>query len=79
MDFMSHFVAFIAVNGILFFVNMFTLFTSYTDTIWFWWITLFWGIGLVSHFISVFFSYGLTDGLKKFFYDSEIERIRNNK
>lgn len=42
-DFFQHLIAFIAVNGVLLFIN---LVTSPGD-LWFYWITIFWAIGLV--------------------------------
>lgn len=48
--FYEHLVIYIAVNLILFGINM--LFSP--DSLWFFWVTFFWGIGLVIHGFSVY-------------------------
>jgi len=48
--FYEHLVIYIAVNLILFGINM--LFSP--DALWFYWVTFFWGIGLVIHGFSVY-------------------------
>ncbi len=48
--FYEHLVIYIAVNLILFGINM--LFSP--DSFWFFWVTLFWGIGLVIHGFGVY-------------------------
>ena len=50
MDFYRHLYSFIAVNIILIVINV--LFSR--GEWWFYWVTLFWGIGLVSHFLKTF-------------------------
>lgn len=49
-DFYEHLVLYIAVNLILFGINM--LFSP--DSLWFYWVTFFWGIGVVLHGFGVY-------------------------
>lgn len=48
--FYSHLAVFIIINGILILINLVTSPNSW----WFYWVTIFWGIGLVFHAFSVF-------------------------
>ena len=50
MGFYRHLYSFIAVNIILIIINV--LFSR--GEWWFYWVTLFWGIGLVSHYLKTF-------------------------
>lgn len=42
-DFFQHLIVFTVVNGVLFLINLITS----PDSLWFFWVTMFWGIGLV--------------------------------
>ncbi len=48
-DFFQHLIAFVVVNVVLLVINLVTS----ADTLWFWWVTLFWGIGLAFHAFDV--------------------------
>ena len=50
MDFYRHLYSFVAVNIVLIVINV--LFSR--GEWWFYWVTLFWGIGLVSHYLKTF-------------------------
>lgn len=50
-DFYVHIAVYIAANLMLLIVNLVTS----PDALWFYWVTIFWGFGLVFHGISVFF------------------------
>jgi len=70
IGFYNHLYSFIVVNAILFVINI--LFSK--SEWWFYWITLFWGIGLVSHFIKTFI---FTDGkYRENMIKKEIENLK---
>jgi hypothetical protein len=48
--FYMHLAAYIAVNLLLFGINMVTS----PGTLWFFWVTIFWGVGLIFHALGVF-------------------------
>ena len=48
--FYEHLIAYVVVNIMLVIINLVTS----PDTLWFYWITIFWGIGVIWHAISVF-------------------------
>jgi hypothetical protein len=48
--FYTNLIAFVLVNGGLFFIDLLTSPGSW----WFYWVTIFWGIGLVIHALTVF-------------------------
>jgi hypothetical protein len=48
--FYMHLAAYIAVNLLLFGINMVTS----PGTLWFFWVTIFWGVGLIFHGLGVF-------------------------
>lgn len=48
--FYSHLAVFLVINGILIFINIVTSPGSW----WFYWVTIFWGIGLAFHASNVF-------------------------
>lgn len=49
-EFYSHLISYIIVNAILIFINL--MFSP--GYLWFLWVTIGWGIGLVIHFVNVF-------------------------
>ncbi len=51
-DFYGHLIAYAGVNVMLFIINWVTS----PGTWWFYWVTIFWGIGVMWHAISVFAS-----------------------
>jgi len=48
--FYEHLIAYVVVNIMLVIINLVTS----PDTLWFYWVTVFWGIGVIWHAISVF-------------------------
>ena len=48
--FYEHVIAYLVVNIMLVIINLVTS----PDTLWFYWVTIFWGIGLIGHAISVY-------------------------
>ncbi len=54
-DFYKHLMIYVIVNAMLLIIN----FLTSPGTWWFYWITIFWGIGIVWHAFSVFFNKGI--------------------
>ena len=48
--FYEHLIAYVAVNIMLVIINLVTS----PDALWFYWVTVFWGIGVIGHAIGVF-------------------------
>jgi len=48
--FYEHLIVYVAVNLMLVFINLVTS----PNQLWFYWVTVFWGIGLIWHAISVY-------------------------
>ena len=48
--FYEHLIAYVVVNIMLVIINLVTS----PDTLWFYWVTLFWGIWIIGHAISVY-------------------------
>ncbi len=75
IDFFKHLYSYLTVNFILFVVN----FMTSSNDWWFLWVALFWGIGLISHFVRVFI---IDDKLLKSYrekmVEKEVENIRKN-
>ena len=73
MDFYRHLYSFIAVNIILIVINV--LFSR--GEWWFYWVTLFWGIGLVSHFLKTFvFFEKFDEKYRDQMIEKEMEKMR---
>ncbi|HJH27774.1 MAG TPA: histidine kinase [Methanophagales archaeon] len=53
-EFYEHLIVYVIVNIMLVAINLVTS----PDTLWFYWITAFWGIGLIWHAIRVFGKFG---------------------
>jgi len=49
-EFYEHLIVYVIVNIMLAVINLVTS----PDTLWFYWVTVFWGIGLIWHAISVY-------------------------
>ncbi|MFC1617870.1 2TM domain-containing protein [Patescibacteria group bacterium] len=49
-DFYGHLIAYAGVNAMLIIINLVTS----PGSLWFYWVTIFWGIGVMWHAISVF-------------------------
>ncbi|MBO5839861.1 MAG: 2TM domain-containing protein [Methanobrevibacter sp.] len=73
MGFYRHLYSFIAVNIILIVINV--LFSR--GEWWFYWVTLFWGIGLVSHYLKTFvFFEKFDDKYRDQMIEKEMEKMR---
>ena len=73
MGFYHHLYSFIAVNLILIIINV--LFSR--GEWWFYWVTLFWGIGLVSHFLKTFvFFEKFDEKYRDQMIEKEMEKMR---
>ena len=73
MSFYHHLYSFIAVNVILIVINV--LFSR--GEWWFYWVTLFWGIGLVSHFLKTFvFFEKFDEKYRDQMIEKEMEKMR---
>ena len=64
--FYSHLMSYVGVNVMLIVINLLTS----PDKFWFYWVTIFWGFGVVSHGVKTFF------GHKVFSSDWEEKKIR---
>ena len=73
MGFYRHLYSFIAVNIILIVINV--LFSR--GEWWFYWVTLFWGIGLVSHYLKTFvFFEKFDEKYRNQMIEKEMEKMR---
>ncbi len=73
MGFYRHLYSFIAVNIILIIINV--LFSR--GEWWFYWVTLFWGIGLVSHYLKTFvFFEKFDEKYRDQMIEKEMEKMR---
>ena len=73
MGFYRHLYRFIAVNIILIIINV--LFSR--GEWWFYWVTLFWGIGLVSHYLKTFvFFEKFDEKYRDQMIEKEMEKMR---
>jgi hypothetical protein len=50
VEFKQHLVAFVGVNALLIMINL----LSGPDALWFYWVTLFWGFGVLMHGFSAY-------------------------
>jgi hypothetical protein len=64
-EFYEHLIAYLVVNIMLIIINLVTS----PDTLWFYWVTVFWGIGVICHAISVYGKLG------KNWEDKKIKKI----
>ena len=73
IGFYRHLYSFIVVNVILLIINV--LFSK--GDWWFYWVTIFWGIGLVSHFIKTFIVFDkFEDKHRERMIEKEMEKMR---
>lgn len=73
IDFFKHLYSYLVVNFILFALNFLT---SPNDW-WFLWVALFWGIGLISHFLRVYvIGEKVLGGYREKMVEKEMENIR---
>ena len=69
IGFYRHLYSFIVVNVILLIINV----LFFKGEWWFYWVTFFWGIGLVSHFIKTFIVF---DKFNEKHRENEMEKMR---
>lgn len=70
--FQRHLYSYICVNIILFVINAVTSFGDW----WFYWVTIFWGIGLIAHFLRVYgFGNSLEDKRDEMI-EKELEKMK---
>ena len=73
ISFLKHLYSYLTVNFILFLVNFLT---SPNDW-WFLWVALFWGIGLIAHFLRVYvIDEKVLGGYREKMVEKEMENIR---
>lgn len=72
IGFYKHFYSFVVVNVILFALNAITSFGDW----WFYWVTIFWGIGLLAHFLRIFVLTGKLDDNREKMIEKEMERMK---
>jgi hypothetical protein len=70
--FYEHLITYVVVNIMLVIINLVTS----SDTLWFYWVTIFWGIGVICHAISVYGKPGKNWEEKKIKEIMEKERKR---
>lgn len=54
VEFRQHIIVYIIINAMLFFINI----LSSPGTYWFYWITLFWGVGVAFHYMDAYHGEG---------------------
>lgn len=75
IGFYHHLFSYVVVISLLFIVN----YTCTPDTMWVYWVALFWGIGLIFNFIKVFVLYDKFDEVyRDKMIKKEMEKIRHN-
>ena len=73
IGFYRHLYSFIVVNVILLIINV----ISFKGEWWFYWVTFFWGIGLVSHFIKTFIVFDkFNEKHRESMIEKEMEKMR---
>lgn len=69
-DFLSHLFSYISVNLVLFAINMITS----SHHLWFYWVTLWWGVGLACHGVNTYNELNLDESAVR----KEMEKLKNN-
>ena len=72
IDFYNHLYGFIGGNVILIIINAITSFGSW----WFLWITCFWGIALIIHFLKTFVFTKGTEDKRDAMIEKELEKMK---
>ena len=73
IGFYRHLYSFIVVNVILLIINI----LFFKGEWWFYWVTFFWGIGLVSHFIKIFIVFDkFNEKHRENMIEKEMEKMR---
>ena len=76
IGFYKHLYSFAGVNIMLFVINLVTNIASGEGGWWFYWVTIFWGIGLIFHFLKTFvFSNKLEDN-REHMIEKEMEKLK---
>ncbi len=76
IGFYKHLYSFVGVNIMLFVINLVTNIMGGEGGWWFYWVTVFWGIGLVFHFLKTFvFSNRLEDNREQMI-EKEMEKLK---
>ena len=72
IGFYKHLGSFVTVNMILIVINVLTAPGKW----WFYWITVFWGIGLLAHFFRTFIFNGRLDDNRDKMIEKEMEKLK---
>lgn len=72
IGFYRHLYSFISVNVILAILNAVTSFGNW----WFYWITIFWAIGLIGHFLKVFVFNSRLDDNRDRMIENEMKKLK---
>jgi hypothetical protein len=72
IGFYKHLSSFVIVNVILIAINLLT----FNGNWWFYWVTVFWGIGLLTHFLRVFVFNGKFEGNREKMIEKEMEKMK---
>ena len=72
MGFYKHLVSFITVNIFLIIINVLTSPGEW----WFYWVTVFWGIALLIHFLRIFLLNDKLDGDREEMIKKEMEKMK---
>ncbi|MFS8131322.1 MAG: 2TM domain-containing protein [Candidatus Dojkabacteria bacterium] len=75
IGFLYHLIVYVTVNTLLLIVNLVTS----PHSLWFYWVSLFWGIGLLIQGLNIFAFGNLLKGLENKMLENEIESIKKNK
>ena len=75
IGFYKHLSSYVVVNVILIVLNFLTLGNSQGEW-WFYWISIFWGIGLLAHFLRVFVFSGKLDDNREEMIQKEMEKLK---
>ena len=76
IGFYKHLYSYVGVNIMLFIINLVTNMMSGNGEWWFYWVTVFWGIGLAFHFLKTFvFSNRLEDNREQMI-EKEMEKMK---
>lgn len=73
--FYKHLSSYVVVNVILIVLNFLTLGNGEGGW-WFYWITIFWGVGLLAHFLRVFVLTGKLDDSREEMIQKEMEKLK---
>jgi hypothetical protein len=78
IGFYKHLYSFVGVNVLLFIINVVTNFLNPGNEggWWFYWVTLFWGIGLLIHFVKTFILTERLDDNRDAMIEKEMEKLK---